>query len=122
MIFPLRWCLPTGLIRPLESARKRCLSDVTSLIAAGRPGRIWELGATVALGEMAGVVGGMAEVMPGTEGVAEMEVAPVHAALQRTTPTSILASIRFTGDVPLQLWRAFLEKTKRQRERFRSRR
>jgi len=108
------------LIRPLGSARKRCLSDVTSLIAAGKPdcirdvltggictGGICELAATVALGEMAGVVGGVADVMSGTEGAGEMEVAPVHAALKRATPTRILASIRFTGDVPSQFWRDF---------------
>ena len=101
-----------------------------SLIAAGKPGCIRDIltggicepWATVTLGEMTGVGRGMAEVMPGTEGVVEVEVAPVHAALKRTTPTSILASIRFTGDAPLQLCRAFFGEVQTAKKKVPSRR
>jgi hypothetical protein len=50
------------------------------------------------LGDIARIVDGMAEVMPGTDGVLEMEAAPVQAAFKRMTPTSILASMWFTDD------------------------
>lgn len=92
-ICPLPLCSPAGSIRPLGSARKWCLSDVTRLIAAGRPGcirvklGICELGAVVMLGGMSPFVGGIAGWMSCDRAVhdAIRATAPIAAAARSVT-------------------------------------